>query len=1057
MEQAKREKRTVGMTRRLGALLCFLLLSVGLMHAEKITVKGTVTSASDSEPLIGVSVYLKGAGTGVTTDIDGNYSIQAETGQTLVFSYVGMQTTEQKVTGPVLDVVMQDNSAALEELVVVGYGTQKKKLITGATSQIKGDNVQKMNTTNALQAMQGQAPGISITQETGQPGKGMKVSIRGVGTVGNSAPLYLIDGVGGDINSVNPADIESIDILKDAASAAIYGAQAANGVVLVTTKSGKEGRSVVSFDGYYGWQKAPRKVRMLNAAEYMQIMDEQAINSGNAPFDWSSYKSIWDANGNVYDTDWVDAMIDDNTHTQGYNLGVSGGNAKSNYAISLGYTDQQGIIGGPQVSNYGRYNFRVNSNHKLFDDFLTIGEHVSFIYTTTKNMSDTGNGNNGNKLYPAFNTSPLAPIYSDNGAYGSPFNNTANSDWNGGDGNPYGNMMTNSQLKNKNTLFNGDVFASIEPIKNLVIKTLLAVSYTSYNYRSFTPKFRFDAYTDRNYTSVNQSAGDGYTITWQNTATYNWNWGLNALHALLGMECSRSDGFNLAAGNSNLTSGFDNWAHAWVSNGNSTTLGQTGINTLSGAPWDSSRNISYFGRLGWNYDERYMIEATMRADGSSKFAKGHRWGYFPSVSAGWNISNEKFMEGSATWLNFLKLRASWGRVGNNNVANYQYLAPLVFDAAYTFGSTLGNGEDNLGYILNGAYPSRLANENVKWETSEQTNIGIDARFLSTRLEVNADFYIKTTKDWLVQAPILSTAGTAGPMINGGDVKNTGFEFATNWRDRIGQVNYWVGGNFAYNRNRVGSIPTEDGIIHGATGQLWNNSEEFYRAENGHPIGYYWGYKTDGIFQNQKEIEDWIAAGNGVFQSKPQPGDVKYVDINHDGRITTDDRVDIGCGLPEWTFGFNLGLEWNNFDFSLVANGSAGSEIVQAYRGIDGTKNNYDAKILGRWTGEGTSNKIPRVTDATDNWQFSDLYVQDGDFLRISNITLGYDFAKLINYKYISRARLYFQVQNLHTFTNYDGMDPEVGASTAGNSWVTGIDQGYYPRPRTFLMGVNLTF
>ena len=1056
MEKANLKQFRDKLFRRLLMVAICVITSVGCLHAESVTVKGTVISASDGEPLIGVSVLLEGSVTGTTTDIDGNFTIKAGLGQTLKFSYVGMEPMSVKVTGPEMTVEMKDDSAVLDEVVVVGYGVQKKKLVTGATSQLKGDNVAKMNTTNPLQAMQGQAPGINITQSSGQPGKGMKVSIRGIGTVGNSGPLYLIDGVGGDINSVNPADIESIDILKDAASAAIYGAQAANGVVLVTTKSGKEGKATVSFDGYFGWQHAPRQVRMLNAREYMKIMDEQAVNSGDAPYDWTSFKSIYDQNGNIYDTDWLGAMIKDNTHTQNYTLGVSGGNAKSNYAISLGYTNQEGLIGGPQVSDYSRYNFRVNSNHKLFDNFLTVGEHVSFIHYKTKNMTDAGNGNNGNKLYPAFNTSPLSPIYSDNGYYGSPFNSTALSDWAGGDGNPYGNMMTTSQLQNKNTLFNGDVFASIEPVKNLVIKTLFAVSYTSYNYRSFTPKYRFNASTDQNFTKVNQSAGDGFTITWQNTASYNWNWGVNEMHALLGMETSRTDGFDIAAGNANLTSGFDVWDKAWVSNGNATTLGQNGI-SISGKPWDSSRNISYFARLGWNYDEKYMIEATFRADGSSKFAKGNRWGYFPSVSAGWNISNEHFMESTHTWLNFLKLRASWGRVGNNNVANYQYLAPLVFDASYTFGGVLGNGEDNKGYIQNGGYPSRLGNEKVKWETSEQTNVGIDARFLDTRLEFNFDFYIKTTKDWLVQAPILSTAGTAGPIINGGNVKNTGVELNIQWRDNIGKVNYWIGANAAYNHNRVGSIPTEDGIIHGATGQLWNNSEEFYRSENGHEIGYFWGYKTAGIFQNQKEIDDWIAAGNGVLQANPQPGDVKYVDINHDGRISTDDRVDLGSGIPDWTFGINLGFEWNGFDFSAVANGTAGAEIVQAYRSIDNPKANYDSKILGRWTGEGTSNKIPRVTTSTENWQFSDLYVHDADFLRISNITIGYDFAKLLKWKYISRARLYFQIQNLHTFTKYDGMDPEVGASPSAHSWATGIDQGYYPRPRTFLMGVNLTF
>ena len=937
-------------------------------------------------------------------------------------------------------------------MVVVGYGVQKKKLVTGATAQVKGADVQKMNTTSALQALQGQTPGVSITQSSGQPGKGMQVSIRGVGTVGNAEPLYLIDGVGGDINTVNPVDIESIDVLKDAASAAIYGAQAANGVVLVTTKSGKEGKTTVSFDGYFGWQDAPRKIKMLNASEYMTIMDEQAINSGMAPYDWSSYKSIYDADGNIYDTDWLDAMIADDSHTQSYTLGITGGNAASNYAMSLAYTDQDGLVGGKRVSNYERYNFRINSNHKLFNGLITVGEQVSFIHYRQKNMNDQGNGNQGNRIYAALSTSPLAPIYSDNGAYGSPFNSTANSDWYAGDGNPYGEMMTLSQLKNKTTQFFGNVYLQIEPIKNLVIKTVLGTNYSSYNYRYFQPQYQFSAFDNHDKSKVTQSAGDGYTITWQNTAAYNWNWGLNEMNALVGMEVSRADGVDLSATNSSLNSAFANWSKAYVSNGTAQSL-ESGL-ALSGAPWDSSRNISYFGRLGWNYDSRYMINATLRADGSSKFAPGHRWGWFPSVSAGWNISNEKFMEGTSAWLNQLKLRASYGKVGNNNIANFQYLAPIIYSGHYNFGEGLGSTSP--GYVQ-GAYPSRLANEDIKWESSEQINIGVDASFLNSRLQANLDFYIKNTKDWLVAAPILSTAGTDAPIINGGNVKNKGIELNLTWRDHIGNVEYWVGGNMAYNHNRVGSIPTDDGIIHGGKGILYDNSEEFFRAENGHEIGYFWGYQTAGIFQNQADIDAWRAAGNGIFQSDVQPGDVKYVDRDHNGIIDEHDKTDLGSGLADWTFGFNLGATWKNFDISVVLNGMAGNQIVQSYRNIANAQANYDHKILGRWTGEGTSNSMPRLTQSTDNWLFSDRFVHDADFLRIANITIGYDFAHLLKMPFISKARLYVQGQNIHTFTKYDGLDPEIGGTINNYSWVSGVDQGFYPRPRTWVIGVNLTF
>ena len=451
-----------------------------------------------------------------------------------------------------------------------------------------------------------------------------------------------------------------------------------------------------------------------------------------------------------------------------------------------------------------------------------------------------------------------------------------------------------------------------------------------------------------------------------------------------------------------------------------------------------------------------MINATIRADGSSRFARGNRYGYFPSVSAGWTLTNESFMESTRNWLDFLKLRLSWGQVGNQNIDNYQYTAPIQTSTTnYLFGTGLGSANH-----VWGAYPSRLANEDVTWETSEQWNVGIDAYFLNSRLGFIADFYVKNTKDWLVQAPILATAGTGAPYINGGDVKNTGVELALTWNDRIGQdFHYSVGINGAYNKNEVGNIPTEDGIIHGSTNQLYDNSPEFYRAENGHAIGYFWGYKTAGIFQNQQEINDWIAAGNGVLQSNVQPGDVKYVDVDHDGVINDNDKVDLGNGMPDFTYGFNISLDYKGFDFSLNAYGSVGNKIVQSYRNHTNTQANYTTAILDRWTGEGTSNRMPRVTDTNINWLFSDLYIHDGDYLRISNITLGYDFARLWKQRAFNQCRLYVQVQNPFTFTKYNGMDPEIGygPSTNNNSWVSGVDYGYYPRPRTVLVGVNLKF
>ena len=820
--------------------------------------------------------------------------------------------------------------------------------------------------------------------------------------------------------------------------------------MLITTKSGKEGSCKISYDGFAGWQTIGRKFHVLNAAEYMSIMDEARLNSGMSRVDWSSLNSIYDANGNVHDTDWIDQAIDNGALTTSHSLSFTGGSKTSTYAISGGYTGQDGLIGGSDVSYYKRYNFRVNSEHKMWNGLVTIGEHVGFVYKDTRGMN-TGNIWNNN-LRSAFSASPITPVYDADGNY----NSTVSSDWNVNDGNPYGVMMMNRYNQSKNASLDANVYVQVEPVKNLRFRTVYGISYGASDYRSYTPEYQFTPQSAVATSKVSQSNGNGLSMVWTNTLAYDFNMGdEHHLNALIGSELSSYDGSSSGGSNTGLIPGFDDWEHAYLANTNGTEN-----KTVEGKPYDSTRGLSFFARAGWTWKDRYMVNATVRADGSSKFTKGNRWGYFPSVSAGWTLSEERFMKPVKSWLEYLKLRASWGQVGNANINCYQYLAPVsTTNTNYNFGASGGQE----GWVT-GSYTSRLANENVKWETSEQYNVGIDARFLNGRLSFTADGYIKNTKDWLVQAPVLATAGADGPIVNGGDVKNKGIELGLSWNDRIGRdFTYNVGANFSYNHNEVGSIPTEDGIIHGAINQIYSNAEEFYRAENGHAIGYFWGFKTAGIFQNTKEINDWIAAGNGVYQSSVQPGDVKYVDVNHDGSIDAKDKVDLGNGLPKYVFGLNLNLGYKGFDLSLNATGAAGFQIAQSYRDPNSAQANYSRRILNRWTGEGTSNYIPRVTyNDAGNWQFSDLYLQDGDYIRLQNITLGYDFKRLISWKGISKLRLYVQAQNLFTLTKYDGMDPEIGSfnGTDGNNnetWVSGVDMGYYPHPRTFIVGINLAF
>ncbi len=1030
------------------------VLSAGTVLAGPI--KGKIVSTTDNEPLIGASVQVLGRKVNAITDMDGNFTIDANEGETLVVSYIGFVEQKVKVNGDNLDIKLKEESHSLNDVVVIGYGVQKKKLVTGATVQMKGEDLARRNTGNALQAMQGQTPGVNIISESGQPGSGMKVIIRGQGSNTNNKPLYVIDGIPGlDITTVNPSDIESIDVLKDAASAAIYGAQAANGVVIVTTKSGKKGHAQVTFDGYYGWQTVAKKVKMLNAKQYMDLMDEQNINSGGKAYDWASIKSIHDANGNIYDTDWMDAMFEGSAPVQNYTLGVNGGNDTSTYAVSLGYFSQDGIVGGNKASNYERYNFRTNMEQKLYGNLLKIGENLAFSYV--KNHSGiTGNMYN-NKLRGAYATSPLQPIYlqQDGRAdLNNGYSYSTASDWNQYDGNPVaalyrGNNLTDAQ----NWVAN--VYAELQPIKNLRIKTLLGFNHNSSAYRAYNPQYVSTTNDQRTTPSmVDQNMYKGWTLTWTNTAMYDWKWGLNQFNSMIGMEVERSQGDNLS-GNNTLLDIYDKWSTAYVSNDRNGHTGQT-----LGYPAEDYRRISYFGRLGWNYNDKYMANFTLRADGSSRFAKSHRWGWFPSISAGWVVTSEDFMEPTRSWLDFFKIRGSWGQVGNNNIDPFLYAATVTLDGAgYNFGTGKGSTLNT-----NGAISDRLGNSDLKWETSEQTDFGFDARFLNSRLGMNFDWYYKKTKDWIVQAPVLATAGAKAPYINGGDVTNKGFELGLTWNDHISKdFNYNIGANVAYNKNQVDKIPTEGGIIHGYGNNstnaniMFNNQPEFFRCQNGHAMGFFWGYKTAGIFQNQKEIDDWKAAGNGVLPNTA-PGDLKIVDQDHNGTIDDKDKIDLGNGIPKFNFGFNLGFNYKQFDFSATFSGAAGFKVANGgYRNWGNSqKSNYTATFLDRWHGEGTSNKLPRLTNDDHNWtNFSDIYLQDGDYLRIANVTVGYDFSKLINLKAISQARLYFQVQNLYTFTSYDGMDPEVGFGEM--AWMSGIDTGSYPHARTFIVGVNVKF
>ncbi len=1036
-----------GLVKCLSKALLIPALCLGFcvsVSAQTRTITGTVLS--DDGPIPGATVTVQGTGTVTLTGADGAFSLAVPADATLEIGYFGYQTEVIPVGSRTrFDVRLTADVNVLDAVVAIGYGTQKKALNTGATLNVTGEAIAERNTLSPLQALQGSTPGMSIISETGQPGGDIKVIIRGQGTIEGTGPLYVIDGVPGDISRLNPADIQSLDVLKDAASAAIYGAQAANGVVLVTTRQGSKGKAQVSFDMYYGIQNVARTMPLLNANEYMTIMNEQAVNSGSAMIDFGSL------NGVGADTDWVKQMFKKNAAMSNYNIGISGGTEDSNYLISLNYTDQEGIAGGKQVSNYERYGFRINTEHKLFGNLLTIGENL---YLSFVNRNGIAVGDQyGSTLRGAFNTSPIVPVYSDNNIYDSPYNDTSDSEWYNSDGNPYAMMMTTNNNENRSQNIFGNIYAVLRPIQGLQIRTSFGLDHGSYDGRNYNPIYQFGVYSRNTETRVNQNAGNGNTFTWTNTANYDFTVADDhSIGVMIGMEAIQNRGINVSGENINLLMQFNDWEHAYLNN----ATGSEDISKIraQGSPNDINKRASYFGRVTYNYKEKYLFNATLRRDGSSKYAKGYRWGTFPSVSAGWVVSNEPFMERLVTSraLDYLKIRASWGQVGNQNAPNFRYAAPISTStgdpyAFYTFGS----GKVNVA----GAFPTTLANPALSWETSQQIDLGLDARFLGGRLDMSFDWYQKTTIDWMVEAPIVATAGAGAPYINGGDVRNSGVELSLSWSERVGEFSYRIGVNGAYNKNSVGNIATADGIIHGRTNQLFDNSEEAWRTQEGHAIGYFWGYQTAGIFQNQAEIDAHRASGKGFLQPNPVPGDVIFVDQDGNGSVNTDDKIDLGNGIPKFNLGLNLELSWKGIDLAVNAYGMFGHKILQSYRGHTNKQANYSKAILGRWTGEGTSNKMPRVTETNINWQFSDLYLQKGDFVRIGTITLGYDFSRIVNANWMSKLRIYAQLQNPFTFTKYDGMDPEIGYGP--QSWVSGVDIGYYPRPRIAMLGASITF
>ncbi|MDR0683205.1 MAG: TonB-dependent receptor [Dysgonamonadaceae bacterium] len=1037
----------------------FLLAACASVFAQQSrTITGVIRSAEDGETLIGALVGEKNTNNKTITDVDGLYSLTVQGNAVLEVSYLGYEPKEV-VTGNQnkIDIELTVTTNVLNEVVAIGYGVQQKKLLTGATLQIKGETLVKQNAVSPFAGLQGLTPGVSIVKNNGKPGEGFKVTIRGAGTIHNSEPLYVIDGLsGGNINALNPSDIESIDVLKDAASAAIYGARAANGVILVTTKQAQKGRTHISYDSYYGWQNFKNNVETLGAKDYLMFMEESGLltglelNTDRIPMLDKINSGEWDG------TNWLDEMTVSNAPLQNHAVNFNKGSDGSAFALGFSYTSQMPIIAVPSDevgTGYDRYTGRLNSDHTLIKlkdrDLLKIGETMTLFYSDRKGLDQATGHTTWNDFRNAFKANPLFPAYDENGDFEKPVTILNNFEIN-----PVAKMYYNSAMKDsKNYGIRGNFYFILEPIKDLKWRSSYGIDYSSWMYRAYIPAYTLNDNESKERNTVSQQGGMGHKWQIENTLSYDFN--LNKTHkfaALLGSSVERSGmGANFSGSNDDVE--FDDFYHAYLSNAKTVERGKTSV---SGSAWGLGGLVSFFGRLNYDYRNKYMATVVLRADGSSNFAPGRQWGYFPSISAGWNITEEIFMETVKPFLNYLKLRASWGENGNNRIPEYKYLATMTFatnanNAYYYFG-------DKTNTPSIGAFPEYVPNPDLTWETSRQTDIGVDMMFINNHLGINFDWYHKKTIDWLVQGLIHGSAGTQAPWVNGGDIVNHGIELQLNWNDKIGDFKYDVSANFGHNTNEVVKIANGDNYLDGSTDVL--GSGVFYRAEVGKPLGYFIGYRTNGIFQNQAEIDAYVhpETGNRIMP-EAKPGDVRFRDLDNDGSITLLDREMIGNPNPDFDYGVNLNFEYKAFDFTVSGHGVTGNQIIKSYRtNTSVNTSNYTSEMFGRWHGEGTSNRLPSLNGTAINWQYvSDLYIENGDYFRITNITLGLDLRKLFQSLPLQQARLYVSGQNLFTFTKYSGLDPEVSAYTGAQAWARGIDLGNYPVARSYLIGLSIKY
>lgn len=1017
------------------------------LNAQAQSVTGKVTDMQSGEPLPGVAIRIKGTTRGAVTNLDGVYNVQASGTDTLLLSFIGyLEEMVPVANRTTINVGLSPDIETLSEVVVVGYGEQKKSLVTGSISSVKAEELATVSNTRVEQALQGRTAGVTVLPSSGSPGSGMNIRIRGTGSNRSTNPLFIVDGVrAGGIEYLDPSEIASVEVLKDAASAAIYGAEGANGVVIITTKTGKKGVTEISYHGQYGVQSVGNLMPLMNARQYQEFMEEAGVAGRPLASD------VTDEQG----TNWFDEIFQ-SAPQQSHSLTFSGGSENSTYLIGGTYFTQEGIVGGDK-SKFNRITLRLNSDNRI-KPWLNIGERLSYSHFSRNAIAE--NSEFGGLVTSALALDPLTPVrYTDPNAYpahlvsaingttatGIPIGNLLTVDPNGyyygisnyvrGEyGNPLARIQNTQGGLNQNKIV-GNVYVDIMPLEGLKFTSRYGIDAAFQREHSWTPTSWYSSESLNTISGGADWQNNWFSWQWENFANYNRLIGDHEFTVLAGTSANRFS-WNYVGGTfSGLFKEQEDFSYADFVPNDQDRIGSNA---------NSYSLLSYFGRVAYNYKEKYLLNASLRRDGSSKLADGQKWGTFPAVSAGWTISNENFYPAAlSNVLNSAKLRASWGQNGSiGNVGIGEWMS--------TVSSITPGYLDAEGNYVVGAAPGQLPNPELKWETSEQINVGADFSLLKNRVFFTADYFIKTTKDLITQGSPPGFAGATLPSVNGGTVENRGWEFELSYRsDATRSFQYEIAGNMTFLKNEVTYLNPTVGELSGAgVGTGWGVT----RFGLDLPIWYIRGYKTDGIFQNQDQINQYLETT--TIDYAPKPGDPIVVDTNNDSQITEADQTFIGSPHPDFMFGARVNLRFKGFDLLAFIQGQTGNEVVMGFNRLDrATANRPEFFYTNRWTGEGSTNEWFAANTTNKYIYQSDLMVFDGSYARLRQLQLGYTLpASLLSKANTKTLRVYATLDNYFTFTNYPGIDPEVGE---GNS--VGIDRGAYPIPRKAMFGLQLSF